>query len=100
MAFLANAINLLAGGPNLLAWIVLGGLAGWIAGNIMRGSGYGCLANVILGIIGALVGGEVMSFFVTGNYSFIPSLIIAVLGAVIVIGLARIVFGYRKRAGA
>lgn len=41
----------------LLSWIVVGAIAGWLAGNLVKGQGFGCLGNVIVGVIGGLVGG-------------------------------------------
>lgn len=96
----ANTVTLLAGGPNLLAWLVLGGLAGWLTGNLMRGKGYGCLGNIILGCLGAFLGGALMSYFTSGAYGFIASLIIAVIGSVLVVALARLIFGHRAPASA
>jgi len=77
-----------------LAWIVLGGLAGWIASIIMgtRGS-QGIITNIVIGIIGAFIGGYVFEFFggagVTG-FNFY-SLGIATVGAVILIWVTRLV---------
>jgi uncharacterized membrane protein YeaQ/YmgE (transglycosylase-associated protein family) len=74
---------------NIIAWVVLGALAGWIASIIMgRNDQMGCLANIVVGIIGAVIGGFVMqSFFgaegVTGFN--LPSILVAVVGAVILL---------------
>lgn len=76
----------------ILFWIVLGGLAGWVASIIMKtNASQGLLGDVILGIIGALIGGFVMNLFgASGVTGFnIYSLAVAVLGAVIVIWLGR-----------
>ena len=76
----------------ILLWIVLGGLAGWIASSIMVSS-HGVLEDIILGIVGAFIGGFIMNSFgqpgVTG-FNFY-SLVIAVVGAVILIFLGRVV---------
>lgn len=66
--------------------IILGGLAGWLAGVLFKGEGYGLLVNILLGIIGGAIGGWVVRFFgfEPGN-SFIPQLITALIGAVIVL---------------
>jgi uncharacterized membrane protein YeaQ/YmgE (transglycosylase-associated protein family) len=81
----------------IIAWIVLGLLAGWIAGMLMRGSGYGVLGDIVLGILGALIGGFISStvfgWEITGfNLS---SLLIAVFGAVVLIAISRAVSGRR-----
>lgn len=84
---------------NIVLWIVLGGVAGWIASMIMKtNAGMGAIANIVVGIVGALIGGFVMNFFggsdVTGFNLY--SLLVAVLGAVIL--LAIIGFIQRARA--
>jgi uncharacterized membrane protein YeaQ/YmgE (transglycosylase-associated protein family) len=76
---------------DILLWIVLGALAGWIAGMIMK-SDHSIIEDIVLGIIGAFVGGFVMNFFgqsgVTGFNVY--SLIVAVIGAIILIALGRL----------
>ena len=84
MLTLADVI-LLSGGPNLLAWIVLGGLSGTIAGRLLYGRAFGFLGNIILGVIGAIVGGELVSIFTSGSFTFWGSLIIAILGSLLVV---------------
>jgi uncharacterized membrane protein YeaQ/YmgE (transglycosylase-associated protein family) len=63
---------------------------GWAAGKIMKGSGYGPLMDILLGIVGAIVGGWIMrllGFYTSGG--LIPSILVAILGAVVVILIAR-----------
>jgi uncharacterized membrane protein YeaQ/YmgE (transglycosylase-associated protein family) len=76
---------------SILLWIVLGAIAGWIADRIMASS-HGTVEDIILGIIGAFVGGFLMnSFGQAGVTGFnIYSLIVAVLGAVVLIFIGRI----------
>jgi uncharacterized membrane protein YeaQ/YmgE (transglycosylase-associated protein family) len=83
----------------LLIWIIVGIIAGWLAGLVMRGSGYGIVGDMVLGIVGALVGG-----FLAGALFNIPdpisglnltTLIVAFLGAVIVVALVRLIAGGR-----
>lgn len=77
----------------LLAWIIVGLIAGWLAGLVMRGSGYGILVDLILGIVGALVGGFLASalFNVPDPISGfnLTTLIVAFIGAVIVVAIVR-----------
>jgi uncharacterized membrane protein YeaQ/YmgE (transglycosylase-associated protein family) len=83
---------------SILAWIVLGLVAGWLAGMIMRGGGYGLIGDIILGILGALVGGWLTSLVSGADITLafdLPSLLIAVLGAVILIALSRALSGHR-----
>jgi uncharacterized membrane protein YeaQ/YmgE (transglycosylase-associated protein family) len=74
----------------LIAWLVVGLVAGWLAGQFMRGGGYGLVGDVVLGIIGASVGGFLFSFFVPGaSVGLLGSIVVAFIGAVILIALAR-----------
>jgi uncharacterized membrane protein YeaQ/YmgE (transglycosylase-associated protein family) len=77
----------------LLAWIIVGLIAGWLAGVVMKGSGYGVVGDIILGIIGALVGGFLASalFGVADPLSGVDvsTLIVAFLGAVVVVAVVR-----------
>ena len=82
-----------------IGWIILGALAGWLASIVTgRNAQMGCLANIIVGIVGGMIGGWVMSFFggqgVTGFN--IPSLLVAVLGAVILLFIWNAIAGRRK----
>jgi uncharacterized membrane protein YeaQ/YmgE (transglycosylase-associated protein family) len=81
----------------ILAWIVLGLLAGWLAGLLMKGGGYGIIGDIILGIIGALVGGFITSNLMGVDVSGfnITSLVIATFGAIVVIAISRAVSGRR-----
>jgi uncharacterized membrane protein YeaQ/YmgE (transglycosylase-associated protein family) len=82
---------------SIVAWILLGLIAGWLAGQFMRGGGYGIIGDIVLGIIGAVVGGflsgMLLGIDVTGFN--VPSVIIAFVGAVIVIAIARMLTGRR-----
>jgi uncharacterized membrane protein YeaQ/YmgE (transglycosylase-associated protein family) len=83
---------------SIIAWIVLGLVAGWLAGMVMRGGGYGILGDMILGILGALIGGWVWGLITRQDVTLgfnLPSLLIAVVGAVVLIGLSRLLTGRR-----
>jgi uncharacterized membrane protein YeaQ/YmgE (transglycosylase-associated protein family) len=83
---------------DLLGWIIIGALAGLIAGNLQRGRGFGCLGNIILGIVGAYVGGWLFSQLgVRENLGWIGSLVVATIGAAIVLFIADLMFGTTKR---
>ncbi len=74
----------------LIAWLVVGLIAGWLAGQFMRGGGYGIVGDIVLGIIGAFVGGFVFSLIMPGaSVGLIGSIIVAFIGAIILIALAR-----------
>jgi uncharacterized membrane protein YeaQ/YmgE (transglycosylase-associated protein family) len=65
----------------IIAWLVVGLLAGWLAGEMMKGSGYGLVGDMILGLIGAVIGGSLVAMFVSGTAGFIGSIFVAFLGA-------------------
>ncbi|HLP99560.1 MAG TPA: GlsB/YeaQ/YmgE family stress response membrane protein [Candidatus Limnocylindria bacterium] len=75
---------------SLVGWIVIGLLAGWIAGKISRGRGFGCIANVILGLIGALLGGWIFTRLGFWGGGFLFSLAAATVGAVVLVAIARL----------
>ena len=81
-------MNLEPGG--LIAWLVVGLIAGWLAGQFMKGGGYGIIGDIVLGIIGAFIGGFVFSLLLPGSsVGLIGSIVVAFVGAVIQIALAR-----------
>ena len=76
----------------IISWLVVGLVAGWLAGQIMKGSGFGVVGNLVLGVIGAVVGGVLFSFVGLGPTNLIGSVIAATVGAivfVIVVGLIK-----------
>ncbi|MBV8719587.1 MAG: GlsB/YeaQ/YmgE family stress response membrane protein [Chloroflexi bacterium] len=83
----------------LIAWLVVGLVAGWLAGQFMRGGGYGIIGDIVLGVIGAFVGGFVFSLIMPGaSVGLIGSIVVAFIGAVILIALARAFTGSRAAA--
>ncbi len=79
----------------IITWLIIGGIAGWLASLVLgTDARQGWLMNIVLGMIGAVVGGLLMNFFgapgVTGFNLY--SLLVAVVGAVIVVWLARFVY--------
>jgi len=74
-----------------LAWIVVGLIAGWLAGQVMKGGGYGVLVDIILGILGGVLGGWIFGLLgiSTGN-GMVGSIIVAFVGAVILVGITRL----------
>ena len=85
----------------VLSWIVVGLIAGWLAGQVMRGGGYGLIGDIVVGVIGGLLGGFIASyFFQVGDPMSginLPSIVIAFLGAVLLLFLLRLVGGRRRR---
>ncbi len=77
---------------NGLIWfLIIGLIAGWLAGRVMRGGGYGLIGDLIVGVIGALVGGWLFGMLGIGGGGLIWSLISAFVGAVILIWLLRVI---------
>src|SRR6185312_1902536 len=76
---------------NLLAWIIVGGVAGWLASLVVDGGGFGVLGDIIVGIVGAILGGLVLSLLLPGSFGFtgfnLGSLVVAFIGAVILLVL-------------
>ena len=79
---------------NILAWIIVGGIAGWLASLVVEGSGLGILGNIIVGIVGALIGGFILSLLLPGTFGFsgfsIGSLVVAFIGAVILLFIVKL----------
>lgn len=73
-----------------IMWVIIGLIAGWAAGKIMKGSGYGVLMDIILGVVGAVVGGWLMGLLGIYSGSLIGSTIIAIIGAMFLIWLSRL----------
>jgi uncharacterized membrane protein YeaQ/YmgE (transglycosylase-associated protein family) len=84
----------------LVAWLVLGAIAGYLAGMFVKGDErMGVLGHVFLGIVGALVGGFIANQLTNGNYMTgidIPSIIVAVIGAILVVVAYKTLTGRRQ----
>jgi uncharacterized membrane protein YeaQ/YmgE (transglycosylase-associated protein family) len=74
-----------------LSWIIVGGLAGLFAQYLMGGGRSGCIVTVLLGVVGAFIGGFVMSLLGYGGIDGLNlwSILVATLGAIILLGIAR-----------
>ena len=81
----------------LLSWIVVGAIAGWLAGKLVKGQGFGCLGNIIVGVVGGLLGGFLASLLFNMpdavNGFNLTSIVVAFLGAVIVVVVIRLLRG-------
>ena len=79
----------------LIGWIVIGLIAGWLAGKISRGAGYGCVTDIILGLIGSVLGGWLfMKLGILGG-GFLVSLAAATVGAIIIVSIVHLFAGNR-----
>jgi uncharacterized membrane protein YeaQ/YmgE (transglycosylase-associated protein family) len=76
---------------NLIYWVVVGLIAGWAAGKIMKGGGYGTVMDIVLGIVGAVVGGWLVGMLGISAGGLIGTILVAILGAVFLIWLTRLI---------
>lgn len=86
---------------NLLVWIIVGGIAGWLASLLVRGAGMGIVGDIIVGIVGAFLGGLLLTLLLPGQYSFtgfdLGSLVVAFIGAVVLLLIVRLFAGRSAR---
>jgi len=76
---------------SILAWIVVGLIAGWLAGQVMKGGGYGVLVDIILGLLGGVVGGWIFGALgVSHGGGMIGSIIVAFIGAVVLVAITHV----------
>ena len=84
----------------ILAWLVVGLIAGWLASQVMRGGGYGLIGDIIVGVVGALIGDFLAATFLhmpdAVNGINITSILVAFVGAVILLAILRLVSGGRR----
>ena len=75
---------------DLLSWLFVGLLAGFFASVVVRGRGYGCFLDIVIGLVGAFIGGFLASFLgITGTFHFWGTLLIAFLGACILVAILK-----------
>ena len=85
-------------GHSIIMWIIIGAVAGWLTGKIMKGSGFGFFMDMIIGLIGACIGGFISSHLGLGGVSehgVLVSIAIAVVGAIILTWIFRLIVGNR-----
>lgn len=100
MAHLGAALVLLQRGftveiwtPGFIGTIIIGLLAGWLAGKISRGRGFGCIVDVILGLIGAVIGRWIFLHLGISTFGLFGALAAATVGAVLLVAVARLFAG-------
>src|SRR5579863_2511649 len=76
-----------------IGWIIIGLLAGWIAGHLTRGRGFGCVVDIILGLLGAVIGGWIFTHL---GIALWGSLLGATVGAIVLVAIARLFAGGRS----
>ena len=84
----------------IILWLIVGGIIGWLASMIMRTDAQqGILLNIVVGIVGAFIGGYIMDFFgveVEAGFNF-TSLLVAILGAIVLLYVIGLLRGGRRR---
>jgi uncharacterized membrane protein YeaQ/YmgE (transglycosylase-associated protein family) len=76
----------------VIGYIIIGGLAGWVAGKIVKGGGSGILMNIVIGVIGALIGGFLLSFaFDTASGGWFFTFLTALVGSIILLSIVGLV---------
>jgi uncharacterized membrane protein YeaQ/YmgE (transglycosylase-associated protein family) len=75
---------------SLIWWVVVGLIAGWAAGKIMKGGGYGAAMDIILGIVGAVIGGWLLGMLGIHAGGFLGTIVVAIIGAIFLIWLTRL----------
>ncbi len=84
---------------SIIGWIIFGIIAGFVASKIVNKEGEGFILNAVLGIVGAVVGGYLVEFFTGQPYASrfnIPSMIVAIIGAIVVLFVYNALFGRRN----
>ena len=81
----------------LIGWLLIGLIAGWLAGKMARGQGFGCIGDILIGLIGWVIGGWVFTQLGIGHANtFLYSLAAATVGAVLLVSIAHLFFGGRS----
>ncbi len=92
MSFAALVLAAMLSPGGLIAWIVIGLLAGWLAGVVMPGKGFGLIGDLVIGLVGAFVGGLVMDVLTPSEtFGFWGSFVVALIGACILVAILHAV---------
>ena len=75
----------------MLWFLIIGMIAGWLAGNITKGSGFGLIGDLVVGIIGSFVGGFLFSLSGLSAYGTIGEIIMATIGAIVLLWIVRLI---------
>jgi uncharacterized membrane protein YeaQ/YmgE (transglycosylase-associated protein family) len=94
-AILASRLNLDPG--SWLSWIIVGLIAGAIAARVVAGRGFGCLADIVVGVAGAIIGGFLLGalFNTSGTVGFWGSIVVAFIGAAVLLSVLKLLSGGR-----
>jgi uncharacterized membrane protein YeaQ/YmgE (transglycosylase-associated protein family) len=82
---------------NWVAWIIVGLIAGAIAARVVAGRGFGCIADIVVGIAGAIIGGYLLGlvFNMSGTVGFLGSIVVAFIGAAVLLAVLKLLSGGR-----
>ena len=81
----------------LLVWLIVGAIAGWLAGQVMAGGGFGVIGDIVVGLIGAFIGGIVFGMLAPGlSAGLVGSILVAFVGAVILLAVVRLISPRRR----
>lgn len=83
---------------NVLWWLVVGLIAGFLASQVMRGGGYGIIGDIVVGIVGAFIGGWLAGFLGLGSFGLIGTIVVAFIGACILLAILHAVSGRGARS--
>ncbi len=80
-----------------VSWIIVGLIAGAVAARVVAGRGFGCIADIVVGVAGALIGGYLLGaiFHVTGTVGFFGSIVVAFIGSAALLAALKLVSGGR-----
>jgi uncharacterized membrane protein YeaQ/YmgE (transglycosylase-associated protein family) len=78
-------------GNGLIFTLIIGALAGWLAGKVMKGEGFGLIGNIVVGVVGAVLGGFLFGFLGVSAGGMIGSLVTATIGAIVLLGVVGLV---------
>jgi uncharacterized membrane protein YeaQ/YmgE (transglycosylase-associated protein family) len=77
---------------SILAWILIGAIAGWLAGTVIKGGGYGLIGDIVVGIIGAFIGGWLAGQLgIAVSAGLIASILTATVGAIVLLLIVRLI---------
>ena len=79
------------GPQGIIIWLVIGAIAGWLAGQIVKGGGFGLVGDIIIGIIGSIIGGWIFGSYVVGAPGIVGAIIGSTIGAVVLLFIIRLV---------
>ena len=98
MAMLQERVVVIGWQRGIIGWVLIGLIAGWLAGKVARGRGFGCIGDILLGLIGSVVGGWIFTKLgIVHTETVLYSLAAAFVGAVILVAIAHLFFGEKQR---